>query len=440
VNLTVDAVIAAAIRYPAVAVTLGPALSNDLINTNPFTRLIVGFVVTFYRQHRSIPQTGDFEIWMSGLPAPQAAGVREALQRLWAIDLRSYTPEYLANETIGVLRNVAAQNAVARLNQAGKHVTPDALRQITDQLKAIEPVSLLGLADVRDVQRWVLPEPTQRMIPTGIDGLDRMIGGWQKELVFVLADSGIGKTIFLINIGQYAMLMGHRVLHITYELSDRRTIQRIYRRATESDLGTLRDRPELVVEGMRQFLRYNRGTYHVLYRPAYSMTTEDLRATVGQYVEQYGSVDMIVLDMLDLMKPSPDQARLSVYDRLGQMTHETRNLTFEFDCDLISATQAIRRASGATRITQADMGDSYNKVRGAGIIIGLVQTEEELRQHQGRACLVKVRDTGGTGREVPLYINRDLMLISDLDHPNTRAVMARLGHAPSPVLVQERIA
>lgn len=433
-SLTIDTFVAAAIRYPAVATTLGPALSSDLVNAHPLYRQIMAFVLEFQRNHRKLPNTGDWELWLSSQNG-QTGGAREALQRLYAVDLRAYTPEFLANESIGELKNIAAFNAVARLNQAGRSVTPETLRILHEQLRAIEPVALTGLADLRDVERWVLPEATQRMIPTGIDKLDRLIGGWQKELVLVMADSGIGKTTFLINTGQHAMLTGHRVLHITFELSDRRTIHRYYRRITESDQNRLRNEVEMVTDGVKHWLRFSRGQIHVLYHKPYEMTTAQLRNLVDQYAQKYGGVDMIILDYLDLMRPASDQSRLSIYDQLGRMTHEARALTIEFDCDLLSATQAIRRANGARRLTQSDMGDSYNKVRGAGVLLGLVQTEEEFLVHQGRLCILKVRDNPGRGAEIPLYINLDLMLIADLDHPNSRVVMKRFGHLPT-----ERIA
>ncbi|KKL52941.1 hypothetical protein LCGC14_2280470, partial [marine sediment metagenome] len=36
----------------------------------------------------------------------------------------------------------------------------------------------------------------------------------------------------------------------------------------------------------------------------------------------------------------------------------------------------------------------------------------------------------GRGQEIPLYINRELAMIQELDHPNTVQLMQRLGHMP----------
>lgn len=432
--ITVETIVAAALRHPVVLTTLGPALRDDLVTPNPYYRQLMDFAVTFHREHRTAPQSGDLELWMGGLPPVQKDGVRESLQRLQTVDLRVYTPEYLARETIAELQSTAARTAVARMSAAGSAVTPETVQSLNQRLQNIRPVGLTEIASLREVEKYIFPDPTDRIIPSCVDRLNYYIGGYQKELTLILADSGIGKTTFLINEGQNAMLLGNRVLHITFELSRQRTLNRYYRRITESDQPTIRNEVELVINRTRHWLRFAKGEVHVLYHRPYAMTPDELRTIVDQYAQEFGGVDMVILDYLDLMAPPTDARHLKPYDQLGRLTHEVRALTIEFNCDVMSATQAVRRANGASRLTLADMGDSYNKVRGAGVILGLVQSEDEVVVHQGRLCILKVRDNPGRGAEIPVYVNLDLMMIADLDHANTRAVMQRFNHLPSPAM------
>jgi len=144
-----------------------------------------------------------------------------------------------------------------------------------------------------------------------------------------------------------------------------------------------------------------------------------------------GQLDLLVLDYLDLMTVAKGQrGKGGAYEDLGRLTHEARDLCRTFDLTVITASQAVRRPQSAERLTMRDMGDSYKKVQGADGLLSLQQSAEEEEAFQGRLGVLKVRDSGGRGTEIGVYINRELAVIAELEHPNTHELMLRLGHLP----------
>jgi hypothetical protein len=237
--------------------------------------------------------------------------------------------------------------------------------------------------------------------------------------------------MWLQNAAAHAARRGATVLHITLELGLRPQIQRYYRQLAEAHRPEFATHPDRVKEKLRHWFQFARGGIYLLQFPAYELDVPMLHRTIARVGRAIGKpISVLVLDYLDLVAIRSSKGR-STADDLGRLTHEVRGLCPTFDLTVLSASQAKQRPEKAGRLTQRDMGDSYGKVRAADGLLALNQTEEEEEMYQGRLGLVKVRDAGGKGVEIPLYINRDLSLMQELDHPSTYRLMQRLGHLPA---------
>lgn len=408
---------------------LGAALRNDLVLADPFKRQIATFADDFLLGKRKLPGSGDWEMWLEGLPpGMQQEGCREALGRLLATDTHGYDPDYFCTEAIPHLQRGAAQVARSRLNEL-REVEPETWAIMAEKVASVRGGELQGLANLSDIDTWAHPPREDDLITTGFPVLDRFIGGWGKELWLVFADSGVGKSMLLQNFAVNAATRGKKVLHVTLELGLGPQIRRYYREIAQVTQADFSHQEQEIKKRLRQYFRLAKGEILMLEFPAYGLTTEDLQRLVERVNRVHGKRDVLVLDYLDLLGT---KTRGRAYEDLGYLTHETRSLGPKFDMSVLSATQAVRRPEKKGRLTVRDMGDSYNKVRGADGLLSLVQTDEEEQMHQGRLGILKVRDSGGRGKEIALYINRDLAVIQELNHPNTKELMARLGHLPTP--------
>lgn len=427
--VSTEQILAAAITHPDVAFRLKNALVSDLVVANPFQRQVAEFLSDFLDTYGTLPKEGDWTAWISGLPERQKQGVKDALRKIRRKRVDDMTPEFLAEHAIPELRNAAARTALARLNELDE-VDSDAIQHLAERVRAVEPAHLEGLIHLRDYEHVLRhTAATSPGIMSGLHSVDQYTGGFQEELVFVLADSGVGKTTTLINFAAAAALRGARVFHLTLELSAQNSALRYYRRVAEATRGEIRSGSGEVRDRVGHWWKMAKGEIAVLFRPAYTLTPEELHDSLRLFSRQYGELDLIVVDYLDLLSSSPAMRGKSSYDQLGYTSHYLRGFCSDFGATVLSATQATRPKSkkDIEHLSLARMGDSYKKVRAADIILGLIQTKEEEEQFQGRICLLKVRESAGRGTELPVYVNMDLMMIADLDHPNTRRIMEELG-------------
>lgn len=438
--ITLETVVGFALRSPIVMDQVGEALRSDIVTANPFYRRIVEFAEDFLLLKRKLPGHGDWETWLGSLEAGMLRdGAKEALGRLLNVDISGHDAEFFASNVIVDLQRAATQIARARLNE-NPALEPATLIAMAEKVASIRSGALQGLARLSDIDVWIHPPREEEWIGTGYPTLNRLIGGWGKELWILFADSGVGKSMLLQNFAVNAAVRGKNVLHILLELGIRSQTSRYYRQIAESPRADFVTKEAEMRHRLEHWFRMAKGQVCLLEFPAYTLTMDQLKRTVDRAARVMGVVHLLVVDYLDLMAPSTRGFKGGAYEDLGHLTHGGRSLCSEFDLAHLTASQAVRKPANAGRLTMRDMGDSYNKVRGADGLITLQQTPDEEEMHQGRLGIPKVRDSGGRGQEVPLYINRDLALIQELNHPNTIQLMKRLGHLPSvgtPVPVQQ---
>jgi KaiC/GvpD/RAD55 family RecA-like ATPase len=417
--LTIERIICAAMTDQETAGKLQEALRSDLVVANPFQRQITTFLMDFVNERRVLPLPGDYNLWVQGLSEHTRPAVTEQLSLLQRQDISSFTLSHLADVAMPELRKVAAKTALARLNEDGVEITPEVMLSVSEQVDSIRSLTLDGLARIRDVDKWIRLAADVDSIPSGINTLDRYLGGFKDELVLLMADSGIGKTTTLCNFGEAASFHGKMVLHVTMELSTLNTVHRYYRKMAFKTRPEFRTNLQGVREALLHRFQWAKGDVFVLFQEAYTLDPHGLRTLCRRFIDQHGALDMLIIDYIDLMRAPSDMGRLDEYQQLGRVSHMVRNFREEFECAIISATQATRSAAGGRRLRLDHMGDSYNKVRAADVILGLAQTDEEREAYQGRLSILKARESPGTGLEIPVFIDMDVMVVSDLDHPNT---------------------
>lgn len=436
--LSLETVVAVAIRSPVALDQLSGALTSDLVLANPFLRRLVEFADEFYMARRRMPASGDWEVFAGTLPDGMIRdGTREALGRVLALDVSGYDPSYFGASVLPDLQRAAAEVARARLNGMAS-VDPSTFTEMAAKLEAVKTSGIDGLARLSDLDVWLASEREDARTPTGFPTLDRLIGGWGKELGIVFADSAVGKSFWLQNASTNCAVRGKTVLHITLELGLRQQVLRYYRQIAQATRGDIVQDRDMVRGRLSQWMRLAQGEVYLIELAAHECTIGQIRRLLARLSRLLGKdIDVLVTDYLDLLALDEKKSgRSDEYSDLGKMTHGARRLCPEFDLTHLTASQAVRKPKKANRLTMSDMGDSYNKVRGTDLLLSLQQTDAEEAMFQGRLGVLKARDSGGRGTEVPLYINRDLAYMQEISHPNTVALMRQLGHLPEQLQVQ----
>ena len=404
-------------------VMLRNAICNELAVSNSYYLQLSNFYNEFYSEHKSLPKKGDIKVWLKSKNEKQRPILKSAYENIISQDISDYTKEFVLNEAVTGLREKATKNAINRMEATGT-TSPELMADMLEQINSIKTAHLGNVVDIRDVNEWLpLEDDLELKWKTGIQKLDRYIGGIGSELIFVMGGTGIGKTTFLINLAKSIAAQGGNVLHISLELFDRITAHRYYRRIAEASKDEFIHEYDNVKGLVDHWLRWVDGNIHIVYHPAFSISVSDVKAIVRQYVDEYGDVDLVILDYLDIISADKGYGRMDSWEKLGRMSHEIRSVCPEHDTAVASAAQANREGMDASRLKYRHMAGSVQKLQAADLVFGLMQDDEEQEVNQGRLINLKVRESPGKGQEIPLYIDMDKMFILDLDHPDSQRII-----------------
>jgi hypothetical protein len=126
--------------------------------------------------------------------------------------------------------------------------------------------------------------------------------------------------------------------------------------------------------------------------PTAASNVNQLRALLVQLkLHKNFTPDVIIVDYLELLRPN--RIIDSEYQAQQRIAEELRGLGVEYNCLIWTASQTNRQARKVNIITDAELGDSYGKIRPADWVISLNQTQEEYDEGKMRVFVIKARDS-----------------------------------------------
>ena len=220
-------------------------------------------------------------------------------------------------------------------------------------------------------------------------------GGLNKgELAMVAAPSGRGKSLYLVNQGAKSILEGKNVLYISLEMSEDKIGNRFDSILTCLKNATLKE-PAVQLklhERLDKIKEKTQGRLIIKEFPTGTANVNTIRALLVQLkLHKSFEPDLIIVDYLELLRPN--RIIDSEYMAQQRIAEELRGLAMESRCLLWTATQCNRSAKSREFITDAELGDSYGKIRPADFAISLNQTQEEYDSGKMRIFIMKARDS-----------------------------------------------
>jgi len=241
---------------------------------------------------------------------------------------------------------------------------------------------------------------------------DALEGGLaHKEMAMVVAPPGVGKSLFLANQAARSVLDGHNVLYISLEMAEDRVAQRmdsIFTRIQQKELSNrvddIEERLDIISKQWEK-----RGKLMVKEFPTKRLSVTGLRAFLNQ-LKNYEDFtpDVLIIDYLELMKTERDMAEYQGQERLAQ---ELRGVASEYECLVWTATQTNREGKKVNIITDAELADSYGKIRVCDLVFSINQSEQEFDSGNARLYLMKSRN-GRARFIVPVGIDYTRLVVS----------------------------
>ena len=232
-----------------------------------------------------------------------------------------------------------------------------------------------------------------------------------KELAMVVAPPGVGKSLFLANQAARSVLDGHNVLYVSLEMAEDRVAQRldsIFTRIKQKELsGRVDDIEERLTIISKQW--EDRGRLVLKEFPCKRLSVTGLRAYLNQLKNyQDFTPDVLIIDYLELMRTEKDMAEYQGQERLAQ---ELRGIASEYGILVWTATQTNREGKKVSVITDAELADSYGKIRVCDLVFSINQSEQEFDEGSARLYLMKSRN-GRARFLVPVGIDYSRLVIT----------------------------
>jgi replicative DNA helicase len=243
----------------------------------------------------------------------------------------------------------------------------------------------------------------RQVCPTGLDRIDApdiLRGGLGRgELGVVAANTGVGKSHFLVAMGCSAMRAGKNVIHYTFELSEHDTGKRYDSNLCDIPSNEIIDRKNEVID---KYKSMELGKLIIKEYPTGSASVMTLRNHIEKLTLKGFKPSLVTVDYADVMKSS--KAYDSLRHELKLIYTELRNLAVELNIPIWTASQANKDSSKSDVVGLENLGESYGKAQVADVVISISRKPMEKSTGSGRIFVAKNR-AGRDGLLFPINID-----------------------------------
>lgn len=229
-------------------------------------------------------------------------------------------------------------------------------------------------------------------IPMGIDKLDMILKGMQpKQLITMIAKTGIGKTWFWIIVSAYCQLNGYKVLFLTTEMSEEQIEDRIEAVLVKMMMGedfnygrfksgTLTPQEE---KAYFNFLDHKESLEPLIVETATGVSN------VSAKIEQY-QPHIVFIDGAYLMED--DRGAKEDWLRVAHITRDLKSLAKLKKLPICINSQADATTSKKTGPELENIGFSKAIGHDSDVVLGLVRDEEMIEDKEMKVKILKQRE------------------------------------------------
>ena len=229
---------------------------------------------------------------------------------------------------------------------------------------------------------------SRQVCPTGIPKLDdRQIlqGGLGRgEIGVVTANTGVGKSHFLVALGANAMKVGKNVVHYTFELSEHAVGLRY-----DSNICNIpsNDIPENKDYVIKKYEEKDLGRLIIKEFPTGSASVITIRNHIEKLMLKGFVPSLVVIDYADIMRST--RAYDSLRHELKLIYEELRNMAMDLNIPVWTASQANRDSANSDIVGLENMSEAYGKAMVADVVISLSRKALEKSTGSGRLFVAK---------------------------------------------------
>ena len=183
----------------------------------------------------------------------------------------------------------------------------------------------------------------ERGIPTGFRDVDRILGGFQKtDLIILAARPGVGKTAWALNAAEYAASIGKKVMVFSLEMSTRQLGERLLSMTSSVPLENIH-KGSLSMEEWEDLSAAQDSFYglDMVIDESSVITPLEMKNKCRRFKQEKGDLDLVVIDYLQLM--SMGGYRIEQREKeIAAITRSIKIMAKELDCAVVLLSQLSR--------------------------------------------------------------------------------------------------
>jgi replicative DNA helicase len=256
-------------------------------------------------------------------------------------------------------------------------------------------------------------------VPSGFSKIDKLLGGFQKsDLIVLAARPGVGKTSLALNVAvNAAKRHGQRVAFFSMEMSNEQLVQRLL--AAETGINQQRLRMGEIEDDEWQMLVEAAGVLSdtlLFIDDTPAMSALELRTKARRLQAEFG-LDLVIVDYLQLMR-SDSRAENRVQE-ISYITRSLKSLAREIEAPLIAVSQLSRAVESRSdhKPILSDLRESGSIEQDADIVMFIYREDliKENTERKNIADIIVAKHRNGPTDTVPLYFDRELTRFADLE-------------------------
>lgn len=236
-------------------------------------------------------------------------------------------------------------------------------------------------------------QDARRGIPSGFDGLDNILAGFQKsDLIILAARPSMGKTTFALDIARNAALKYKASVGIfSLEMSDQQLVDRMLAAEAGVDSWKLRtgklsnDQEFQAVQDA--MAKLSDAPIHIDDQPGNNILK--MRSSARRLKNEHG-LDLLIVDYLQLMSPTSTKASDSMVQQVTEISRSLKILARELDVPVIALSQlsrAVEQRGGKPRLS--DLRDSGSIEQDADVVM-FIHREDKINKESERPNIAEI--------------------------------------------------
>ena len=357
---------------------------------------------------------------------------KEILKSILQVDLKEYDeknfiePNFngwvLANRlktgTVDIIDETRNLDSISDFNHAVE--AANRIRGIVDEMASTNFVQDDDMGSDFDDAEHHVQDSSRFKVKCGFETIDHMLGGgWDiSTLNVIMAQTNGGKSLWMQNFAVQSANMGHNVLYITLEMSERKVMKRLGAMRLHlpiNDYDNLSKDTEMikkkianlsVTTGGGDLFEKKVGKIITKFWAAGTATVQDFDNYIQKLKEKRDiKIDMIIVDYITLVATQKGAMADNLYTKGKHLAEGLRAVGAKYKCPVITGVQVAKDAWNASDITLESVPESKAIAETADTFWAIIRTEEMKRQNVFRFKLLKQRDGDFSKSQMRINLN-----------------------------------